>query len=63
MNTVRLLGAIQIIGGIAVFMESKSAIHEILGAVSFGLGSVCIALSVVIGQLADMKQMHTAKDT
>ena len=49
------LGALQILGGIFAFLASKSAVHEILGAVAFGLGALAIGLSAVIAKLDEMK--------
>jgi len=48
---IALLGTGQIIVGILVYGAAVSAIHEILGAILFGLGTMCVALSVVIGKL------------
>lgn len=39
------------LGGIAVSVAAKSAIHEILGAISFGLGAVCLGLAAIIERL------------
>ncbi|WP_188355914.1 hypothetical protein [Rhizobium rhizogenes] len=49
------LGLLQIIGGILVAMAAKSAIHEILGAIAFGMGVMAIGLAAVIDRLNAMK--------
>lgn len=49
------LGALQILGGIFAFLASKSAVHEILGAVAFGLGALAIGLSAIISKLDEIK--------
>ncbi|GMB83409.1 hypothetical protein NN6n1_41920 [Shinella zoogloeoides] len=48
---IAILGVLQMIGGVLVALSAKSAIHEILGAVSFGMGTIALALAVVIGHL------------
>ena len=48
---IAILGVLQMIGGVLVALSAKSAIHEILGAVSFGMGPIALALAVVIGHL------------
>lgn len=47
---VGLLGVLQMIGGIAVTMMAKSAVHEILGAVSFGMGVLALGIGVMIAK-------------
>jgi hypothetical protein len=46
-----ILGLLQIAGGIIVYSVAKSAIHEILGSVSFGMGVMAIGLGGVIAVL------------
>jgi hypothetical protein len=46
-----ILGILQMLGGVLAFIGSQSAIHQILGAVSFGLGTICIALVMVIMEI------------
>ncbi len=54
---VMILGLLQMIGGVAVAFVAKSAVHEILGAVSFGFGVLSFALAVIIAKINDaMKQ-------
>lgn len=50
-TVIAILGVLQMIGGVLVALSAKSAIHEILGAVSFGMGTIALALAVVIGHL------------
>ena len=49
------LGALQILGGVFAFLASKSAVHEILGAVAFGLGALAIGLSAIIRRMDGVK--------
>lgn len=53
---ITILGLLQIIGGALTFLAAKSAIHEILGAVAFGMGILSIALAVIIVQLDEIKK-------
>ncbi|MGH6807661.1 MAG: hypothetical protein ACREEJ_12595 [Ensifer adhaerens] len=52
---ILLLGLIQMAGAVLVAITAKSAVHEILSAVAFGLGVVSMAFAVIIGKLDDMK--------
>lgn len=56
-----IVGIIQMAAGVLVFLGSKSAIHEILGAISFGLGIVTFALAIVIVRLTDIKAATEAQ--
>ncbi len=49
------LGLIQILGGIAVAMTAKSAIHEILGSIAFGMGVLSIGLAAIVSRLSSVK--------
>ena len=51
---ILLLGLIQMAGAVLVAITAKSAVHEILRAVAFGLGVVSMALAVIIGKLDDV---------
>lgn len=52
MKTLMALMAVaQMFGGIVVFLDSKSAIHEIPGATAFGFGACCLALASIIDVL------------
>lgn len=57
---VMIFGVLQIIGGVLVTLVAKSAIHEILGAVSFGLGVLAIGLAKVIMLLSDIPDIKRA---
>lgn len=46
-----MLGIAQMLGGVFSYLAAASAIHQILGAVSFGLGTICIALVMVIVEI------------
>ncbi len=48
---IALMAVAQMFGGIVVFLDSKSAIHEILGATAFGFGACCLALASIIDVL------------
>jgi Na+/phosphate symporter len=48
------LGLLQIVGGVLVAMAAKSAIHEILGAIAFGMGVLAIGLAAVISRIAEV---------
>lgn len=50
-----VLGLLQVAGGVLVYMASKSAIHEILGSISFGMGILSIALGIVIVRLTEIR--------
>jgi hypothetical protein len=60
---IGVLGILQMLGGILVTVASKSAIHEILGAVSFGLGTLALGLGAVLRQLADVETLKAAVQT
>jgi hypothetical protein len=50
---ILILALLQMAGGVLVGLAAKSAIHEILGAISFGLGVVSFALSAIIAKIDD----------
>lgn len=50
-TTIYILGGLQIVAGIAFASEAASAIHQILAAIAFGFGTVCIGLGGVIAKL------------
>jgi uncharacterized membrane protein len=52
-----IIGLLQIIGGLLTFFEAASAIHQILAALAFGLGMLCIGLAGVIGRLTDIRDI------
>lgn len=52
---IGIAAVLQIFIGIMVYVGAKSAIHEILGAISFGMGILSLALAVIIAQLDDIK--------
>ncbi len=55
-SVIMIIGVLQVLGGILFFLGSKSAIHEILGSLTFGLGILSIALGTVIGELQAMRR-------
>ncbi|RVJ69764.1 hypothetical protein [Sinorhizobium meliloti] len=48
-----VLGLLQVFGGVMVALAAKSGMHEILGAVSFGLGVISAALAIIIAKIDD----------
>jgi len=58
---ILLVGILQVLGGIGVFIGAKSAIHEILGSLSLGMGILSIALSVAIGELVRIRKAAEAE--
>lgn len=54
-NLIIIIGALQILAGILFFANAASAIHEILGSITFGLGLLSVALGVVIQKLSAIK--------
>lgn len=46
-----IVGALQMIGGVMFAVEAASAIHQILAAAAFGLGSVCLGLAAIVARL------------
>jgi len=46
-----ILGAFQMIGGVVFAFEAASAIHQILAAAAFGLGTVCLGLAAIVDRL------------
>nr|WP_314089419.1 hypothetical protein [uncultured Shinella sp.] len=49
-----IVGLLQMAGGVFVALVSKSAIHEILGAVAFGFGVLSMGLAVTIAKIDDV---------
>ena len=50
-----ILGLLPMAGGAIVYVIAKSAVHEILAAVSFGLGTIAVGIGFMIGVLEDIK--------
>ncbi|AEH78744.1 MULTISPECIES: hypothetical protein [Sinorhizobium] len=48
-----VLGLLQVFGGVLVAFAAKSAMNEIVGAISFGLGVVGAALGIIIAKIDD----------
>ncbi|WP_353646296.1 hypothetical protein [Mesorhizobium sp. WSM2239] len=53
---VGVFGILQVIGGIAVYIEAKSDVHQILGAVSFGMGVMCVGIALMVAELIDIRK-------
>jgi len=53
---IGIVAVLQIAAGVLTFIAAKSAIHEILGSVSFGMGVLAFALTVIIVKLDDIKK-------
>lgn len=56
---VVVLGVLQFFAGIVFFMEAASAIHQILGAISFGMGILSVAMGTAVQQLVAIKRALT----
>lgn len=52
---IGIIALVQIAAGVLTFIVAKSAIHEILGSVSFGMGVLAFALTVIIVKLDDIR--------
>lgn len=50
------VGLLQILGGVLTFIAAKSAIHEILGTLSFGLGILSVSFACVLAYLAEIQK-------
>lgn len=50
-----IVGILQVIGGLLAYAAAGSAIHQILGAISFGMGILSVALAVVIVRLTEIR--------
>ncbi len=48
------LGLLQIVGGVLVAMAAKSAIHEILGAIAFGMGVMAVGIGALISRIGEL---------
>ncbi|NTI41613.1 hypothetical protein [Rhizobium rhizogenes] len=57
-----ILGLLQIGYAVLVQMSAASAIHEILAAVSFGLGCLCLGVSGIIVRLDDIKEIRKSSE-
>lgn len=47
---IEVLGALEMVAGVLVYMVAKSAIHEILAAVSFGMGVIAVGIAIMIAR-------------
>lgn len=54
-----VLGGLQIIAGIAFATEAASAIHQILAAIAFGFGTVCLGLGGIISKIENKTTVKT----
>ncbi|MEP9395742.1 hypothetical protein [Mesorhizobium sp. KR2-14] len=45
---IGILGGLQIVVGVLLYLVAKSAMHEILAATTFGMGVLAIGLGVLI---------------
>jgi len=52
---VFILGVAQILIGLLFIVEASSVQRLILGTSSFGLGSVCFGIAVIIGRLDEIR--------
>jgi len=49
------LAVVQILIGLLFIVEASSVQRLILGTLSFGLGSVCFGIAVIIGRLDEIR--------
>lgn len=61
-SSIIIVGALQIIAGMFFFGNAASAIHEILGSITFGLGVLSVALGTVIERLTVIKVVLEDKE-
>ncbi|MNE03020.1 hypothetical protein D3C81_1775100 [compost metagenome] len=52
---VFILGVVQILIGLLFIAEASSVQRLILGTLSFGFGSVCFGIAVIIGRLDEIR--------
>jgi hypothetical protein len=57
-----IIGLLQVLAGIGAFIGSKSAIHEILGSISFGMGVLSIAMGIAVNHLGAIRDALTRRD-
>lgn len=53
---IAIVGILQVLTGVVFFLSAKSAIHEILGSLTFGLGILSIALATEISHLGEIQK-------
>ena len=53
---IGIIALLQILGGVLTFLVAKSAIHEILGSLSFGMGILSLSFAVVIVKLDQIRK-------
>ncbi|WP_367715150.1 hypothetical protein AB2N04_14705 [Nitratireductor sp. GISD-1A_MAKvit] len=51
------LGAVQILGGVLAYLDAVSAIHQILGAVMYGMGVLSLAMGLILSRLTEIKDI------
>lgn len=49
------LGVLQMIGGLIVAFTAKSAMHEIIAVIAFGMGTMALGLSKVVDLLEGLR--------
>jgi hypothetical protein len=49
------VGGLEMFGGVLAALSAKSAIHEILGAISFGMGTLAIGIGALITKVQGVK--------
>ena len=57
---IGILGALQILGGVLVYYVAKSAIHELLAAVAFGMGVLAVGLELIVERLDRQRAIFEA---
>lgn len=54
---IAALGILQMLGGVLAYLAARSAVHEILGAISFGMGLLSFALAIALSRLRSIKEV------
>ncbi len=49
------LGVLQMLGGLFVAFTAKSAMHEIIAVIAFGMGTMALGLSAVVDLLERLR--------
>jgi hypothetical protein len=50
-HAVGVVGVLQIGDGVLAYLGANSALHQISGAVSFGMGVMCVGIALIITEL------------
>jgi hypothetical protein len=53
---IGVAGVLQIAGGVLAYFGANSAIHQILGAVSFGMGVMSVGIALIVAELIAIRK-------